>query len=157
MRLYDITEAYRALSLLAEDGEDVSAELAKIDGELVTKAEGILHVLRNVEGDADKIDQEIKRLTARKRVAENNAARIREHLRKGMEASGVTRIAGGAFTVTLTDGSDRVEVDDALSLPDEYVRVKREADKAAILAHYRATGEIIPGTRIERGTRLVIR
>lgn len=157
MRLYDITQGYQALAHRAEEGEDVEAELAQLDGELTVKAEGILHVLRDVEGDAQKIDQEIARLTARKRIAEANAKRIRDYLRQGMEASGVTRIVSPTFAVTLSDGSDRVEVDDESLLPDTYVRVKREPAKSAILAHYRATGEILPGTRIERGTRLVIR
>ena len=157
MRLYDITEAYQQLQLCAEDGEDVADQLAQLDGELEKKAEGILHVLRNVAGDADKIDQEIKRLTARKRTAENNAQRLRDYLRAGMEASGLTRISGPTFSITLSEGPERVEVDDEVLLPPDFVRVKMEPAKSAILEHYKTTGEILPGTRITRGTRLVIR
>lgn len=157
MRLYDITEAYVQLQLRAEDGDDVSAELEALDGELEKKAEGVLHVLRNLEGDADKIDEEIKRLTAKKRTAENSAQRLRDYLRAGMERSGLTRIKGPTFSITLSDGPVRIEVDDESKLPDAYVRVKREPNKQALLANYKETGEILDGTRIEQGTKLVIR
>lgn len=159
MRLYEISEGYTRLQLRAEDGEDIADELALLDGELSAKAQGVLHVLRNLEGDALAVEAEIARLSARKLAAENNAKRIREYLRSSMEKSGLTRVQGPAFSVSLSDGPERVEVDDAALLPEAYVRTKTtsEPNKAAILAAYKTTGEVIPGTRIERGTRLVIK
>ena len=148
MRLYDISEAYVRLQLRAEDGEDVSAELEQLDGALSAKAEGVVHVLRNLEGDADKIGAEIKRLQARKKAVENNAERILGYLRASMEKANITRIKAPTFTATLSDGSDRVEIDDESKLPDAYVRTTREPNKKAILDNYRATGEILSGVRI---------
>lgn len=157
MRLYDITEAYIQLQLRAEDGEDVAEELAELDGALQQKAEGVLHVLKNIEAGAHALDLEIQRLTERKRTAENNARRMRDYLHAGMEQAGIMRIQAGTFTITLRDGPERVDVDDESKLPDAYVRVKREPNKQALLANYRQTGEVVEGTHITRSTSLVIR
>jgi phage host-nuclease inhibitor protein Gam len=42
-------------------------------------------------------------------------------------------------------------------VPAEYLRVKREVNKSAVLQAYKQDGELVPGVRIERATRLVIR
>lgn len=157
MRLYDISEGYVALALRAEDGEDVSEELARLDDALTDKAEGVLYVLRNLELDAEALGTEIKRLTERKRTAENNVRRMREHLRDSMEKANATRIKTPRFVVTLSPGSEVVDVEDEAKLSPEWFRVTREPNKSAILSNYRATGEIPEGVRIERGTKLVIR
>lgn len=157
MRLYDISQAYVSLALRAEDGEDVSEALAALDGELNAKAEGVLYVLRDLEGDAEKIDAEIKRLSERKRALAGNAQRIYDYLRRSMETAQIGRIKAPTFVITLSDGPERVEVDDEAQLPEAFVRTKREPNKVALLQHYKATGEIVQGTRIERSSRLTIR
>ena len=157
MRLYEIPAAYHQLDQLAQDGEDVSSALAALDGELTQKAEAVVYVLRNIDAEADAYASEIKRLTERKRTAEANAERLRGYVRSTMETSGIARIKAGTFSITLGEGAEKVEIDDESALPDEYVRIARSPNRAAILASYRETGEIPVGVRIERGTRLVIR
>jgi len=157
MRLYEIPEAYRALDVLAESGEDVSLALAALDGELSRKAEAVIHVLRNLDAETEAYAQEIKRLTDRKRAAEANVERIRSYVRSAMETSNITRIKAGTFSVTLGEGPEKVEIDDDAALPDEYVRITRAPNRTAILSHYKETGEVLFGTHVSRGTRLVIR
>jgi len=157
MRLYEIPAAYRELADLAESGEDVSSALATLDGEFARKAEGVVYVLRNIDAEAEAYASEIKRLTERKRAADANAERLRAYVRSTMEGSNITKVKAGTFSVTLGEGPERVEVDDESQLEEEFFRTKREVSKSAILAHYKTTGEVIAGVRIERGTRLVIR
>jgi phage host-nuclease inhibitor protein Gam len=157
MRLYEIPSAYRDLADLAESGEDVSSALATLDGELARKAEGVVYVLRNIDAEAEAYASEIKRLTDRKRAADANAERIRSYVRSTMEGSGITKIKAGTFSVTLGEGPERVEVDDESQIEAAFLRTKVEVSKSAILAHFKATGEIPCGVSITRGTRLVIR
>jgi hypothetical protein len=157
MKLYEVPEAYRQLDLLAQEGEDVSDALLQLDGEVSSKAEAVIYVLRNIDSEADAYAAEIKRLTDRKRVADNNAARIKDYLRRTMEGAGIERIKAGTFSVTLSAGPERIEIDNESLVPEEFVRVKREPSKVALLAHYKETGEVPAGVSITRGTRLVIR
>lgn len=157
MRLFELSLQYRDLQERAEEGEDVSSALEALGGALEVKAEAIGYVLRDMQLDADKLDAEIKRLTERKKTLEANVTRTREYLRTGMLASGIRKIKGPTFSLSLVDCPERVEIEDESLLPDAYVRIKREPSKSAILAAYKADGECVPGTRIERGTRLVIR
>lgn len=157
MRLYEIPAAYHQLDQLAQEGEDVSAALAVLDGELAAKAEAVIYVLRNLDAESDAYASEIKRLTERKRTSEANAERLRGYVRSSMETSGIQRIKAGTFSVTLGDGPEKVEIDDEAALPDEYVRITRAPNRSALLSHYKETGEIPAGVSITRGTRLVIR
>lgn len=110
-----------------------------------------------MELDVEKLSQEISRLSARKRTLDGNMMRAREYLRAGMLATNTTRIKAKTFSISLSDGPDRVVVEDESAIPEAFQRVKREVDKSKILDAYKADGELVRGTRIERGTRLVIR
>jgi hypothetical protein len=157
MKLYEVPAAYADLDARAEDGEDIALALATLDGTVVQKAEAVLHVMKNLDAASDAFGAEIKRLQERKRTADHQAERIRTYLKMAMEAASIARIKAGTFSVSLGEGVCRVEIEDESMLPEAYVRVKKEPNKAAILAAFKETGEIVRGSRIERGTRLVIR
>lgn len=157
MKLYELAGAYAELQQRADDGEDVSELLGSLEGELTQKADSIARVLRNLTADADGLDAEIKRLTARKRAVESNAERLREYLRVQLEIADCRRIKTDAFTVSLADSPEKVEVVDESLVPEEYTRTKREISKTLILAAFKQHGELVPGVLITRGTRLAIR
>jgi len=75
--LLDLTGEYLELLTMAED-EDVDIECLKdtmeaIEGEIEIKADGYVRVMKQIIGDAEVLDEEIKRLTARKKALENKA------------------------------------------------------------------------------------
>ena len=107
----------------------------------------------NLEPDIAAIDNEIKRLQARKKLYVNNRARLIEYLRSNMEASEITKIECPLFRITLAKGRERVIVDDSELIPDDFMRmpeVTPEADKNKIMDAYKQ-GEEVAGTHIERG------
>ena len=67
---YELTGAYKELQSLEED-QAVIDTLEGIGGEISMKAEGIAMVLANSDGDIAVIDEEIKRLTAKKKIIAN--------------------------------------------------------------------------------------
>lgn len=156
-RLYDLGTEYEELERLIDEGEDVSTELALIEGAIEDKAAKIAHVLANLDADIDGFDAELKRLAARKAAAVANKERLRTYVRGCMEKAGVRRIMSRAFSVSLQNGNEHVVIVDEKLIPEAYWRVKKEVSKSGILDAYKTTGECVPGTRIERGTKLIIR
>lgn len=157
-RLYELTGQYLALQRAAEEGVDVSGDLALLEDSLEIKAERIAAVLRNLDAEAESIAAEEKRLAARRKARENSAERLTEYLRINMEAAGITSIRAPKFTLYLTEHSS-VVVDDIERVPAEYKRTKAEvsADKKAILAAHKRDGECVEGTRVVTTRSLVIR
>ena len=114
-------------------------------------------MLRNLGADEDALDAEIKRLQDKKRSAANNRERLREYLKKSMCDAGILRIKAPAFVLSIGDGPESVEIDDEDQIPGEFIRTKREPNKAAILEAYRRDGECVPGARVTRKQRLTIK
>lgn len=155
-QLYKLTGEWAALQARAEDGEDVSAELAQLSDSLEVKAERIVAVLRNIRSDQDALRAEEKRLADRRRALENNEERLREYIRANMEIAGIQRIKCASFTMSLAE-RERVVVYDEKALPEEFTRTKVEPDRGAIQAAYKQDGEVPPGVRIETYNSLTIK
>jgi hypothetical protein len=158
-RLYELTAEFDALMQRSEEGEDVEAALATLQGSIEHKAGGVVRVLRNLEADAEAYGTEEKRLSQRRKSAEAQIERLREYMRSCMAGAGITRIKCGSFSVTLSPGQERVEIVDIDKLDPKYVRTKtqRDADKRAVLADYKADGVIPDGVEIHETTTLRIR
>ena len=67
-----------------------------------------------------------------------------------MRDLGLPRLRDPEFTAARREGSERAEVSDLNLLPERFVRLKREPDKAPLLAALKA-GEAIPGAVLARG------
>lgn len=158
-KLYQLTDEYARLLELAEDGEDVGAELALLEGDLESKGANIAKVITSLEADSETAGEESKRLAERSKSLAAQAKRVRDYLRSCMQASGIKRIKGPAFTISLSGGKRKVVVSDETKVPPEYMRSKTtfEPNKAAILEAFEQFGEVVPGTAIEETTTLSIR
>ena len=159
MKLYELTAEYQSLQRAAEDGEDVGDQLAKLGGEIEAKGSGIVAVVKALDADAAAIKAEEKTLATRRKAIENNAERLREHVRTVMLAHGVASIKSPQCSITLSDGPEKVVVENEALIPEAFQRVTvaTEIDKAGILKAWKEHGECVPGTKIERGTALRIR
>jgi hypothetical protein len=159
MKLYQLSGEYRLLQEAADDGADVSAALAALTDALEIKAENIARLLRNMESDEDGLAAESKRLSERKSSLVAQRKKLREYLRSNMEACGITRIKTPAFTISLANNPEKVEIKDAREVPAQYTRLvtNTEIDEAAILRAYKDHGECVPGTEITRTTSIRIK
>lgn len=159
MKLYELTGHYLALQERAEEGEDVSEQLAQIDDALEQKALGMLQVMRGLQGDIEALRAEEDRLERKRSSLEMNYARLKRYLKDAMVQGSIRSIKCGTFSISLRDGPPRVDVEDMSQLPPEYIREKttREVDKAAILKAHNSTGEIPMGCNVVRDPALHIR
>ena len=157
MRLHEIAKEYREVAALADSDDEGMAQavidtLEAVGGAFEEKAQTLVRITLNRQADIDALDNEIKRLQARKQTILNAEASFKEYLRTNMEATGISKISCPLFTITLAKGREVAVIDDADQLPDELMRVKTDIspDKLAIAAKLKS-GEEVPGARLERG------
>ena len=72
-----------------------------------------------------------------------------------MEAVGREKVRGSTLTVSLATSPPSCELVSFDQVPEEFKRVKVDADRAAILRHFRSTGEVVPGTTVTTDRRHV--
>lgn len=163
MRLYDISEQFKELQQMAENDESmaeaVKDTLELVESDFSEKAQAIVAVALNMESDIAGIDEQIKRLTDRKKAIQNRTEWLRNYLRENMASTGITKIQCPLFSIALSAPLQQVEITSEADLPDEYVTVKTVVtpDKRKILADLKA-GASIPGAMIVDGTqRLTIK
>jgi hypothetical protein len=162
MRLYELAAGYEELLQMAEEGLDADQLALALDAQLDAieqKGGAICKMLATLSAEAEALKGEELRLQKRRKAMETNVERLREYLRSNMQRCGITRIKSDAFSVTLSDGPQRVVITDPAAIPPEYLRVRTisEPNKPAILDAYKAQGECVSGTAVERSTCLTIR
>ncbi len=167
---------YAKFQELIETSDDLTPEMIAdtmegIEGALGDKLDAAFVHVRNIEGQADTLAAEIKRLTDRKKSFENRAKSIRKYVLACLLASGQGSIKTTTNTFTARKGVATVEVDNERLLPDELVSVSttitpdKKAIKARIEEAEAAAAEIlargeeppaellnpVPGAHIEIG------
>ncbi len=127
--LYALTGQMAELSALADNDDEglrqaIQDTMDGIKGEFEVKADSIVMLRRNIEGDIDAIDKEVDRLNELKRIKKNTVGQISDYLRRNMEAADIKSIKRPLFTITLALSPEKVIVDDEKAVPDEFVSLK---------------------------------
>lgn len=140
-QLYAMTAQMAELAAMLDTDDDglkqaIQDTMGAIQGEFADKADNIVMLRRNIEGDILAIDSEIDRLSELKRVKNNSITQLTNYLRQNMEAANITSIKRPLFNITLAKGSERVIVDKEDDLPDDFtvVNTSINPDKKAIAA-----------------------
>ncbi len=154
--LNKIAADYQMLANEDMEPEQLQDCLDSIECAFEEKAQNILAVINNMQ--TLELDEEIKRLQARKQRKINNKERLKEYLRYNMEATGINKITHPLFTVTLGKPTQKVNVTDVGLLPDEFVSVKTEIkpDLNAIKAALK-NGSVDGAELVEGKSRLLIK
>ncbi len=127
--LYALTGQMAELAALADTDDEglrqaIQDTMDGIKGEFEVKADSIVMLRRNIEGDIDAIDKEVDRLNELKRIKKNTVGQISDYLRRKMEAADIKSIKRPLFTITLALSPEKVIVDDEKAVPDEFVSLK---------------------------------
>lgn len=164
MTLYELTEQYMTLMEMAEDPETDPQTLADtmdaITGEIEDKADSYVVIINSLKSDADVLDAEIKRLTARKAAMLANAERMKSRLMTAMIMAGREKIKTARYTLGIqkTTPSVVLDTDDLEKIPAEYlIKQEPKIDKRGIMAALKG-GKDMPGVaHLEQGVALRIR
>lgn len=140
-QLYKLTGQMAELQAMADtDDEGLKQALQDtmdaIQGEFEVKADNIVMLRRNIEGDIDAIEKEVERLNELKRVKKNSVSQISDYLRRNMEAADIKSIKRPLFTITLALAPEKVIVDKEDEIPDDFIETKTvfAPDKKSIAA-----------------------
>ena len=137
--LYHIQTEYLQLAQTLEDNggeitEGIEEALAINQEQLQLKGVNYALVVRQLDGEAEMITGEIKRLTELKKSKENAAKRLKDTLKGAMEMFQIQSIKGDLINITLRNNAASVVVENESELPKEYVneKVVTTPDKKAI-------------------------
>ena len=125
--LYELTSELLQLFDMARD-EDVDPECLEdtmdmVQGTFVEKADGYGKVIQQLTAEAESIDQEIKRLQARKKRLLTNIDRMKSHLQNAMEVTGLRKFQAVLFSFAIRACPPKVVIDEVFveNIPDEYL------------------------------------
>ena len=160
--LYELTADYQQLLALgdSDDPEEQQAFLDTLEGlmgEIELKADDYAVVLSEFTAQADKIDTEIKRLTAKKKAIEGAVAAMKDRIKDTMVAMDKKEIKTDLHTFKIQNNGGKAPIVYDGEVPDSYKRVVYENDTEKI------RGDLEDGFTLEfahlgdRGTHLRIK
>lgn len=160
--LYEITGQYMQLLEMLEEEDNLEEQVVKdtlegLDGELEIKADGYARIIRELDADAVKYEEEKKRLEERGNTLRNRSRILKEHLYNSMKLTGKTKFKTNLFSfgIQKNGGMQPMEIVPDVLIPDEYL--KKEPDNTKIREAIKE-GKSLPFAVLkERGDHLVIR
>lgn len=165
--LYDLTGDWlRLQEMLAESDVDGELEggyiedtLEAIEGAIDKKAASIVYVMKNLSAPITAIDDEIRRLKAKKEVIQNGVNRLKDYIQTTMEAMELDKIETDLIKIRLQNSPPSCVLADADAVvPDEYkiTEIVVSLDKKKAVKDMKQ-GIKIPGLRLFQGRHIVIR
>lgn len=154
LTLYKITNKFAELMDMAENGElteeQYNALGEQLTLELQQKGSGIIGYTQNEEAFIEAVDFQIKRLQDLKKARQNKLEKFKQYVKENMDRLGITKMDTELGTLSIAKNPMSVEIENEEEIPKEFKQqvITTKIDKTAIKNHFKATGEIIPGTRI---------
>jgi hypothetical protein len=112
--------------------------------------ERFLGEMRENEMLAEAVSQRIGKLRERQTRLTHRAQFYRSLMHRLMDWAGVKSLALPEAKISVVNSPDKVIVTDESAIPDAFMRVTKEPNKAAI-KHAMKTGIIIPGATLSNG------
>lgn len=159
LSLFEISNDISEILGSEEWGDETLGKLETLNMALEKKAENVIHYSRNLDGFIDAAGDEIKRLQARKKAAENRKAQMMDYVKGCLEAVDRTDLEAGTFKLKIQQNNHKCVIEDELAIPAKYFVVVPQTtsiDRKALLDDMKA-GEEVPGASMVRGTSLRVR
>jgi Siphovirus Gp157. len=114
--IYELSGDYLRLLEMAEDPEmdpvAFADTLEGLEGEIEIKAEGYAKVIKELDKDGAGLDNEIKRLQAKKTTIANSIDRMKKALEQSMIITGKTKFKTDLFSFGIQKNPPSVELDE---------------------------------------------
>lgn len=157
--LYELTDKYRQIQAVLEDGnEEYPIETLTVGEDLDQKIENYGFIIRNFESEDAMLDAEIKRLQERQKNARRAVERLKDSLFNSLKATNRKKVTTSHFTFSIASaGGEKPLIIDG-DVPEAYCKIKLEPDKEAIRAAIEEDGEVLDFAHIgERSEYLKMR
>ncbi len=135
-----------------EDAALFQDTLESLEGAIEDKAEKIVCVLKEMEGDINTLKAEEKRLKERRQALEKKKEHLRWYLQDELEVMNIPRLKTARFTISLRDNAPKVNVIDETLIPFNFIKTAYSVDKKAVKEALE-NGEVVEGATLvqERG------
>ena len=161
--LFELAAEFRALADKLNDAELDSQTIADTldgaSGDLEEKIINTAKYYRNIDADADKIEEAAKQMMARAKTLRTHAGNIKQYLQSNMERAGLQKVPSPWFVITLAQNPESVTVDDESAIPRDYFKeapASYQLDKTLVKQAIK-DGHEVPGAHLSRGTSLRIK
>lgn len=143
-----IAADYQNLLQLMESSDELTPDmiadtLEGLEGALADKLDAVMVLKRNNLANANTCDEEMKRLSARKKSFENNDKALSKYILSCLLAAGMDKLKTAKNTFTARKGSVSVIIDDVEEIPDEIDGVQLVDVQTVIITDKKAIKEII--------------
>jgi len=165
--LYEISKDFADLQRRFEDSENIDESMLMALNDTMgdlqlsfeEKAKNLVFVMKNVAANATAIDDEIKRLQAKKVVIKNKEDGFRRYLRENMKKTGISKIDCELFSITLCKAVQKLEVVSEKDLPDDLIDIETKiVPKKDEIKRLLKAGEEVSGAQLIDSTqRLIIK
>lgn len=152
--LYELKDKYLKLLEMAteEDAALFQDTLESLEGAIEDKAEKIVCVLKEMEGDINTLKAEEKRLKERRQALEKKKEHLRWYLQDELEVMNIPRLKTARFTISLRDNAPKVNVIDEDLIPFNFIKTSYAVDKKAVKEALESGQEVEGATLVkERG------
>ena len=136
------------------DDQIIKDTLESLEGELEDKIEAYMHVMVQLETDADGLDKEIARLTARRDACRNPAKRMKETILQTLQAHGKPKIETEHFRLSVAKNGGLQPLKITGDVPAEYCKLEPDNGK---IREALKSGELDFAHLEERGVHLSVR
>lgn len=162
--MYKISEEYSDLLTQLEfaESEEEAAEiwqqLLDLEGDIVDKAEMYARIIRNKQAEAEGFKAEKQRLEKCQKAAENVVDRLKQTLLNSMQLIDVKEIQTGIGKWRIQMNPPSCQIVDEAAVPAEYhIPQPDKIDRAAIIKHFKSTGELLPGVDVTQSAGIRFR
>lgn len=156
MKLYEISNKIRDLPFIQEPDtpfysiniEQTELAINELKLQFDEKVLNIAKLTKELDADIDAIDNEVKRLTDRKKSLQGKKEWFKSYILQNMIDSEIDKVKDAVITVAIKVNPPSVEVEDVMLLPEQYRKQIWQPEKALILESFKSTGEVIDGAKI---------
>lgn len=161
MKLYELSNNYQNLLEIMDNPEIPKEEIEKaineIEDKFNDKAENICKVIKSIELEAKAIKEEEKRLATRRITLENRVKNLKYYLDAEMKATGIKKIKGDIFTLSIQKNVPSVEINNLEVIPLEYFIIQEPMINKKGIMDKLKSGEVIPGACLKQTESIRIR
>jgi hypothetical protein len=162
LKLYEISSKYINAFNEMRDIDELPYDVIKdtlesIEGEFEEKSLSVASYFQSLDAESEALKEAAKRIQARQKAIENHSASLKAYLLHNMLRTGITSIKCPEFEVKLAKCPPSVEITDESLLPDVFMRIKKEPDKALIKQFILDNGELDGARLVDDKMRLQIK
>lgn len=159
--LYELVGQYDVLMEMLYDpdnDEDCLLDtIEAIEGEIEVKAQNYCHIVSMMDSNAKALDDEIKRLQAKKKTIENRSKWLKNRLFLAMKELGIPKIQTDLYTISIQKNGGVQPVVLTGEIPDNFKKIVYEDDMAKVREALKNGEELEFAHFGERGESLRIR